>query len=259
LTQEIEKTAPSGAQEKIGGAGLWLRSLLFTVLYWGWTFLFSVLGVWLVLLPRRYLMAALRGWEYSLNWLERNVMGITFEVKGMENLPEGPCIIAAKHESAWETCKLHQLFGDPCIVLKKELTRVPVWGWYAKATDLIPIDRSGHAKTLGEMQRAAEKAKAEGRKIIIFPQGTRVLPGVRKPYKIGVVALYQQLQIPIVPVALNSGLFWPKGRLIKKPGKITIEMLPPIPAGLSRGDVLRRLTNAVETASDRLAGIAPSN
>ncbi|NTU76922.1 MAG: 1-acyl-sn-glycerol-3-phosphate acyltransferase [Alphaproteobacteria bacterium] len=233
---------------------LWLRSLAFNALFIFWAAVPTFLMVWIVLLPKRQLFFWIRTWQNGLGWIERNVAGIHYQVLGRENLPEGACIIAAKHQSAWETCKLHVLFGDPAIVLKEELTHVPVWGWYARASGMIPVDRGGRTKALTKMMAAARAAKAKGLKIVIFPQGTRVPVGERKPYKSGVAALYKELNLPIVPMAVNSGLFWPKNTFIKKPGLITIELLPPIPAGLPRPDMMRQLEEKLEGASDRLAG-----
>ncbi len=238
-------------------AALRLRSLAFNVAFFGWTFLLCFGLLWFLLLPKRMLFYGIRFWQKHLSWIERNIGGIHYRIIGFENVPKGACIIAAKHQSAWETCKLHLMFYDPAIVLKEELLRLPVWGWYAKRSGMIPIDRGGRTKTLTRMMEAARQASVDGRKIVIFPQGTRLPPGVRKPYKVGVAALYQELQLPIVPMALNSGLFWPKGSFIKKPGLITIEFLPPIPAGLPRTEMMRRLFDKLEAASDRLAGIAP--
>lgn len=231
----------------------WLRSLAFNVLFFVWAFVPTLIMLWIILLPKKSVYFWIRAWQNGLGLIERYVMGIRYQVVGRKYIPKGACIIAAKHESVWETCKLHVLFGDPAIVFKEELTRVPIWGWYAKASGMIPIDRGGRTKTLTKMMSAARKASAEGRRIVIFPQGTRVAPHVRKPYKVGVAALYQELKIPIVPMALNSGLFWPKGKFLKASGKITVEFLPPIAPGLSRSEMMRELENRLETASDRLA------
>jgi len=234
---------------------LWLRSLLFNVVFLLWTLVPPVLFVWVVLLPRKYATAVVRGWQFIATWLSKIFVGIDYRIEGLEHIPQGACIIAAKHQSAWETCVLHVLFFDPAIVLKKELTYVPVWGWFANATGLIPIDRKGGARSLAIMRKAASDAVQAGRKIVIFPQGTRVLPGVKKPYKVGVVAMYQELDIPIVPMALNSGLFWPKGQFVKKPGTITLRFMPAIPPGLSRSQLMRRLQDDIETQSDLLASL----
>ncbi len=236
-------------------AVLWVRSLVFVVLFFGWTFILQIALLWTLVMPKKVLFWCIHRWQTQLGWLERNIVGIDYRVIGRGNIPEGACIIAAKHESAWETCKLHVLFGNPAIVLKEELERVPIWGWYGKATGVIPIDRGSGGKALVKMKKAAQERAAEGRKIVIFPQGTRLLPGVRKPYKVGVAALYQELNLPVVPMALNSGLFWPKTRFIKTPGTITIEFLPPIPPGLTRSEMMRELETRLEAASDRLAGI----
>jgi 1-acyl-sn-glycerol-3-phosphate acyltransferase len=238
-------------------AALRLRSFVFVILFYGWTLFLQIALLWVLLLPRKALFRCTHVWQRQLAWLERTLIGIDYEVRGLEHVPPGACIIAAKHESAWETCKLHLLFGNPAIVLKEELARIPVWGWYGKATGMIPIDRGSGGKALNKMKREARRMAAEGRKIVIFPQGTRVLPGERKPYKVGVAVLYQELGLPVVPMALNSGLFWPKTRFIKTPGHVTIEFLPPIPPGLSRSEMMRDLESRLEAASDRLAEIAP--
>ncbi len=232
-----------------------MRSILFNILFILWTIVPTVLFVWVNLLPQKKALKAINYWQRGVGFLERNVAGIHYKVIGKRNLPKGPCIIASKHQSAWETCKLNVLFKDPSIVLKKELTFVPIWGWYAKASGLIPIDRKGGMKSLAIMKRAARKAVEQGRQIVIFPQGTRLKPGVKKPYKVGVAALYQDLDLPVVPMAINSGLFWPKGSFLKKPGVIKVEFLPPIEAGLSRSAMMKKLEHDLESASDRLAGL----
>jgi len=234
---------------------LWLRSLIFNISFMMWTLVPPLLFVWVVFLPMNYVTAVVRVWQRGATWLSKVLVGIHYRIEGEENIPQGACIIAAKHQSAWETCLLHVLFHDPAIVLKKELTYVPVWGWLAKATGLIPIDRKGGVRSLAIMKKAASDAVKAGRKIVIFPQGTRVRPGLKKAYKVGVVAMYQDLDIPIVPLALNSGLFWPKGCFIKTPGTITLRFLPPIPVGLSRSQVMRRLQHDIETHSDMLAAL----
>lgn len=232
---------------------MWVRSLLFSVFFLLWTLVPAVLFVWVVLLPHKKVANVIRIWQSIATGSAKILAGIDYKVVGREHVPNGACIIAAKHQSAWETCLLHVLFGDPAIVLKKELTHIPVWGWFAKASGLIPIDRKGGAKSLAIMKKAASDAVKAGRKIVIFPQGTRVKPGHKRSYKVGVAAMYQDLDIPVVPMALNSGLFWPKGSFLKKPGMITIEFLPAIPVGLSRSEMMRRLETQLEKASDRLA------
>src|SRR5262249_13431310 len=146
----------------------------------------------------------------------------------------------------------HLLFDNPAIVLKKELLSIPVWGRYLERSGVIPIDRAGGGAALLAMLSAAHKAVEQGQKIIIFPQGTRIAPGVDKPYKSGVAVLYRELNVPVVPMALNSGLLWPKNSFLKKPGTITIEFLPPIPPGQPREEMMVQLRNELEGASNRL-------
>ncbi len=230
----------------------WLRSLLFNIAMFSSTAVMCFVLIWTLLLPRRHLLNIVHLWLCQITWIEKHIGGITYRVVGKNNIPQGACIIAAKHQSAWETFKLHVLFHDPAIVLKKELLNIPIWGWYLRRSGMIPIDRGGAAKALNGMMQAAHKAAAEGRKIVIFPQGTRTAPGEQRPYKSGVAALYQELNLPVVPMALNSGLLWPKNSFMKKPGIITIEFLPPIAPGLPRAAFMTRLKDELESASDRL-------
>ena len=234
-----------------------LRSLALNVAIYGWTAILCFIMLWTLLLPRGSMLAVVHCWLDGVAFFERHIGGITYRVIGREYAPTGAAIIAAKHQSEWETFKLHRLFGDPAIVLKEELLNIPLWGWYVRRAGMIPIDRGGHAKALTKMMKAAHKAADAGRKIVIFPQGTRTPPGEWRSYKNGVAALYQELNLPVVPMALNSGLFWPKNSFIKKPGTITIEFLPPILPGLPRAEMMEKLKTALEAATDRLvAGVA---
>lgn len=232
---------------------IWLRSFLFNLALYGLTAVMCFLMIWALVLPRRQMLGVVHLWLRQVAWVEKHIGGITWRVTGREHVPKGACIIAAKHQSAWETFKLHILFHDPAIVLKKELLSIPIWGWYLRRSGMIPIDRAGKSKALSAMMKAAHAATDAGRKIVIFPQGTRVAPGVEKAYKSGVAALYQELNLPIVPMALNSGVFWPKNGFFKKPGTITVEFLPPVPPGLPRAAMMEKLRNGLEAASDRLA------
>lgn len=231
-----------------------LRSLLFNIVFFVWTALWCVGLLWALVMPHRVMVAGVTAYMRTLNWLERAIIGLHWEVRGLENLPrDGSYLVGAKHQSMWETMKLHLLFGDPAIVLKKELLRIPIWGWYAAKTRMIAVDRGKRGVALNSMIRGARARVAEGRPIIIFPQGTRVAMGVSKPYKVGISMLYEELGIPLVPMALNSGAFWGRNSFIKRPGTITVEFLPAIPPGLPREQVLARLEEVVESASNRLA------
>jgi 1-acyl-sn-glycerol-3-phosphate acyltransferase len=230
----------------------WARSLAFNMALYGTTALMCFVMIWALLLPREKMLWVVHLWLRQIGWIERHIGGITYRVTGRENIPAGACIIAAKHQSAWETFKLHIILGDPAIVLKKELLSIPIWGWYLQRSGMIPIDRKGRARALAAMMEAAHLAADAGRKIVIFPQGTRITPGEDRPYKSGIAALYQELNVPIVPMALNSGLLWPKNSFMKKPGIITVEFLPPIPPGLPREQMMGRLRDELESATKRL-------
>ena len=153
---------------------------------------------------------------------------------------------------AWETMKLHLILPDPAVVLKQELTQVPVWGWFATKAEMIPVDRGARGRAVASLLDGARRVAAQGRPSVIFPQGTRTAPGSRHPYRIGVGMLYEQLHLPIVPMALNSGLFWPRRGFFKRPGTITVEFLPPISPGLQRYVAMRELARRLEAATDRL-------
>lgn len=204
------------------------------------------------------MLKVVRLWLGQVEWIERHIGGIRWQVKGKQHLPPGPCIIAAKHQSAWETFKLHKIFEDPAIVLKRELLMIPLWGWYLRKSGVIAIDRAKGTRALSSMMAPAHNAAQAGRKIIIFPQGTRVKPGAFIPYKSGLAALYQELNLPVVPMALNSGLFWGKDSFIKKPGLITVEFLPPIPPGLPRKEMAAQVQKELEEATNRLEQSAKS-
>lgn len=232
---------------------LFLRSLLFNIAFFGWTTVACIGLLWMLLLPRPQMIAVVRWYMSTIAWLERTILGLRYEVRGLENVPaEGSFIIAAKHQSAWETMKLHLIFGDPAIILKRELTWIPIWGWYAKKARTIAIDRGAGGRAVASLVRNSRPVVAEGRPIVIFPQGTRVAPGKYSNYRIGVGVLYDELEIPILPVALNAGVYWPRHSFMKKPGTIMVEILPPIQPGLTRAQAMRELETRLEEASDRL-------
>ena len=228
-----------------------LRSILFSVAFPVWTAICCLVLAFGPLLPRERALTLAMVWMKSVAWLERTLLGLHFRIIGVENLPKGACIVAAKHQSAFETMKLHLLLNDPAIVMKSELLRLPIWGAYTRKTGMIPIDRGAGRAAVLSMLTAARAAKIAGRPIVIFPQGTRVAPGHHRTYKTGVVALYTDLEIPIVPLALDSGLFWPKHGM-KRGGTVTFSFLPPIIPGLPAEEALGRLSERLEAESDRL-------
>jgi 1-acyl-sn-glycerol-3-phosphate acyltransferase len=228
------------------------RSLLFNFLFYVTTALFVVLGSPLLFGPRSWAMAALATHGRFELWLLKLIVGTTFEVRGREKLPKGACLVASKHQSAWETFALIPLFRDPALLMKRELFWIPFHGWFSHKFEMIPVDRDKGPAALRRMLREAKSRIADGREIIIFPEGTRRAPGAPPDYKTGVILLYAALGVPCVPVALNSGVFWPRRSLTRRPGTIVVEFLDPIPPGLPKGEFLARLTLAIETASTRL-------
>jgi 1-acyl-sn-glycerol-3-phosphate acyltransferase len=229
-----------------------LRSAAFTLIFPMWTGICCLVLAFGPLLSRKQALRLAYLWVDSVAWIERRVLGLNYRVIGEGNKPRhGSFIVAAKHQSTYETMKLHPILGDPAIVLKKELLRIPIWGRYLQKTGMIPIDRGAGRRAVGSMLTASLAAKAEGRPIVIFPQGTRVPAGAQRPYKSGVVALYNELNLPIVPLALNSGVFWPKKGL-KHGGTVTFSFLPPIEPGLEPEAALAMLEQRLEAETNRL-------
>ena len=233
-----------------------LRAVAFQLAFWIWSAVINI--AWLPSLLMSPL-ATVRGqtiWAKGVMVLLRTLVGIRYELRGRDNIPAGPVLIAAKHQSAWDTMIFHIIAHDPAIVMKAELLNIPIYGWYCRHSRMIPIDRDTGSKAIRTMIDAAKAAAAEARPIIIFPQGTRVAPGAEAPYLPGIAALYRQLGIPVVPVALNSGVFWPRHSIRRRLGTIVLEYLPVIEPGLNRRDFMAQLEAAIEPASDRLAEAA---
>jgi len=228
------------------------RALLFNAAFYVETALYLVLGSPLLLGPRRWAMAALHAHALTSLWLLKAIVGTGVEVRGRENLPRGAALIAAKHQSAWDTFALVPLLHDPAIVMKHELKRIPFYGWFSAKFGMIFVRREAGPKALRRMVRDAADRAAAGRHVLIFPEGTRRAPGAPPHYQPGVLFLYETLKLPCVPVALNSGLFWPRRSLRRYPGTVAIEFLAPIPPGLPRREFKARLETAIETATARL-------
>jgi 1-acyl-sn-glycerol-3-phosphate acyltransferase len=231
-----------------------LRALLFNLVFFGSGALFLSLALPALVMPRWVTIRVGEVWFSFVLAVLRVICGISHEIRGRENLPTTPCIIAAKHQSTWDTLAFVTFIDDASYVVKRELLRIPVYGWLMNKAAMVPVDRAAGARALRTMVRAARARIAEGRQIVIFPEGTRTAPGERRRYHPGVAALYTQLSVPVVPVALNSGLYWRRRAFVKRPGRIVVEILPPIPPGLSRGAFMARLETAIEEACARLSG-----
>ena len=229
-----------------------LRALAFYIAFFGVTALLGVAGLPLLLAPRRWVMRLGRVWARCVLAVLKAIVGLDGEVRGFEHIPSGPAIIAMKHQSAWDTLILPVILDDFAVVVKRELFFVPFYGWYAARAGSIAIDRRGGAGALRHMVAAARKAVAAGRPVVIFPEGTRTAPGQRLAYQPGVAALYQALAVPVVPAAVNSGLFWGRRSFVKRAGRITLAFLEPIPPGLPRREMISVLESRIEAATSAL-------
>ncbi|MGE0660890.1 MAG: lysophospholipid acyltransferase family protein [Reyranellaceae bacterium] len=211
----------------------------------------------LLLGPMRWAQTAGVIWSSNILFLLRAICGLGYRVTGRENLPPGACIVAPKHQSTWETMALYTLVERRVAVLKRELTWIPLFGWYLLRAGSISIDRQAGPKALrGMLRQARDRAERHAARILIFPEGTRTAVGATAPYHPGIAALYSHLNLPVVPVALNSGVFWGRRTFIKWPGTITVEFLEPIPPGLKREQFMTLLRERLETATARLVAQA---
>ena len=231
---------------------LFVRSLLFNVLFYVNITVRMTLALPTILLPRSFLLGVLRRYSRSSLWLLRVVCGVTVEWRGREKIPEGACIVACKHQSFWETFALFEVLRDPTYVLKRELMRLPLFGWLARKARMIPINRGSRVASLQQMTAATRREIADARQIVIFPEGTRQAPGAAPRYMSGVAFLYSEIGLPCVPIALNSGLYWPRRSLLRFPGTVLVEVLDPIPPGLDKRAFLARLQSVIEEATNRL-------
>lgn len=211
-----------------------------------------VFGLPTLVLPRKYTRKYIRLWALANEWTLRTICGLKLEIRGSHNLAHGAALIASKHQSAWETISFLHILPAPAMVLKRELVFLPLFGWYAMRADHLQVNRSTGTTALRRLIIRARTAIAQGRQILIFPEGTRKSPGAPPDYRRGIVALYRDLKIPCVPVALNSGLFWKRRDWKRRPGTIIVEFGEPIPPGLDAKTFLKTLQDRIETATDRL-------
>lgn len=234
---------------------IFLRATLFNIFFYGLTALACVLCLPALFMPRPRAMYVVKAFVHSVYALEKFFIGLDFEIRGKEHLPsEGSFIVAAKHQSPYETMKLHILFHDPSVILKQELLRIPLWGRFLAKSDPIAINR-GTKESAQQIIDGARRMQKQGRPIIIFPQGTRVYTWQTtddKPYKSGAARMQEATGMTIVPLALNTGVFWPRHSWLKWPGKVVFEFMPPIPPGQASGETMKQLESCLESASKRL-------
>jgi len=229
-----------------------IRSVVFNVLFYLVLAAYLVVAMPTLLLPRWGIIRLAQHWGRVNLHLLRIVCGITVEWRGLDKIPAGAFLVAAKHQSVWETFALLTLFRDPTYILKRELLWLPLFGWAAWRAGMIPVDRGGGKPALAAMAARVRDALAAGKQIIIFPEGTRRPPGAEPKYKYGIAHLYGEGVAACLPVALNSGLFWPRRQFLRRPGTITVEILDPIAPGLAIDDFFARLQRDLEAATARL-------
>jgi 1-acyl-sn-glycerol-3-phosphate acyltransferase len=220
-----------------------LRSLLFALVFYGWT----VIAVLLAFPIGLFGTGAIRRWSHLWarfhRWCASHILGISSRVEGTP--PKGAALVAVKHQSMYETMEIVLMLDEPAMVLKRELADLPLWGWVVRRYGIISVDRKAGARALREMMRAGETAIAQGRPILIFPEGTRVSPGETPPLKSGFAGLYRALKLPVVPVAVDSGRLAPRGRFVKRPGIVTFRFGETIPPGLKREEIEARVHRAI--------------
>ncbi|MBN9481633.1 MAG: 1-acyl-sn-glycerol-3-phosphate acyltransferase [Bordetella sp.] len=229
-----------------------VRSLIFTLWLYLSMPLFAVLLSPALLMPHRAAMGVIKLWARFVLFGLRWIAGVKVEVRGLEHCPAGPALIAAKHQGMLDVIAPFAFLDDACFVMKKELMPLPFFGWFAWKTKMIAVDRAAHAKALKDMVRQTRARLADGRQILIFPEGTRTTPGQPADYKPGVAAIYRDVDAPCWPVATNSGVHWPAHGFKRYPGTVVFEFLPPIPAGLKRAEFMSLLESRIEDASTAL-------
>jgi 1-acyl-sn-glycerol-3-phosphate acyltransferase len=228
------------------------RTLLFNIALYANFLVQAVIFSPVLLLPERCFWPIGRFWVRSTLWLHRTITGIDDEIRGRENIPLGGFLVASEHQSAWETLRLIELFPRPSFILKRQLLWVPLFGWYLMKAHMIPVDRGKGTIAIKAMTAHARRATLEGRQIIIFPEGTRRLPLAPPAYRHGIMRLYRDLGVPCLPVALNSGLFWPRRSFTHRRGTIVVECLPPIAAGREPESFAAELQQTLETTTNQL-------
>ncbi len=233
-----------------------IRSIIFNIVFYLVLFVYLIAAMPTLLMPRQALLAMVKNWSRLNLWLLKVICNIGYEFRGLERVPPGAALIASKHQSMWETFALVPMLKDPAFILKRELLWIPFFGWCAAKAEMIPVDRGRRSQALAAMTARAKAEAARGREIVIFPEGTRRAPGAAPSYKYGAAFLYSELGIPCVPVALNSGLFWPRRSFRRYPGVVRVEFLDPIEPGLDRQTFHDRLQDAIETKTAELVAMA---
>ncbi len=235
---------------------IFLRSLVFNILFYVFFLLWSLVALPTFVLPRAAMLKVASWWARTNILLMRAICGIKVEFRGVGKIPKGPLIVASKHQSMWETISLLRFFEAPFFVVKRELKFIPIFGLFIIKTDMVAIDRSKGGRAMLAVMRRAEEEVKHGRQFVIFPEGTRTAPGAPPHYKAGIGLIYADCGVPVLPVALNSGLFWPRRTFMRYPGTLVVEFLDPIPPGLKRDEFLKRVESVIEEATNRIVAAA---
>lgn len=236
-----------------------IRSLLFDVFFYSITFLITLLFLPFLWLPLKHRFIVPKFWARVILIGAKYILGLKYKVRGGENLPARPFIVACKHQSAWETVALNMIIPQSVFIFKRELLRIPIINFYLIRLRCISVKRGGRQKTIEDMLSQAREVLKDGLSIIIFPEGTRSYVGKKPHYRQGIGNMYMDLGVPVVPIALNSGLFWGRRSFLKVGGEIIVEILKPIQPGLSREEFMQTLENSIEKMSDDLCGISKKN
>jgi len=223
-----------------------LRSIAFNFLFYFVLAIYLLVALPALLLPRRVMIEIARSWGRTNLRLLHTVCDLKVEFEGLEKIPQGPLIVASKHQSTWETFALLPLFPDPAFIMKRELMWIPFFGWCTWKGGMIAVDRGKGSAALADMTQRAGVEIRGGRQLIIFPEGTRRPAGAEAAYKFGVAHLYADIGVPCVPVALNSGLFWPRRSFLRYPGTVRVAFLDPILPGLDKQVFFSRLQDEIE-------------
>ena len=237
----------------------WIRSILFNIIFMGWTTILLA-TLWIILpFPRLIFRRAIAFWPKLIFPLMRVILRLDFEQRGLDNLSSGPVIFAVKHQSTWDTMFFLWLDKNNSYIMKEELNKIPFWKSYMTKAGHIVVDRKGGLATMRQMIKDTKNVLQEGRSVVIFPEGTRTQPGKSEVYHPGVAALYGQTKVPIIPVALNSGIYWGRREFRKSAGKIIIEFLKPMEKGLKKTEFVSELKSIVEAATRKLEDEARQN
>ncbi|HWG05009.1 MAG TPA: lysophospholipid acyltransferase family protein [Beijerinckiaceae bacterium] len=231
---------------------LMLRSAAFNLLFYLSTLMLMIVGLPTLIVGRSAILRLARLWSHVQLWLLDKICGLGVEFRGVENIPSGGCIVAAKHQSVWETFALLIFFDNFSYILKRELTFIPVFGWYLGRSGQIAINRSDRRNALTQASEGARKLLEQGGQVLIFPEGTRRPVDAPPVYRFGVARIYSECGVPCLPVALNSGLFWPRRSFVRRPGTVLVEFLAPIPPGLGKEEFFAQLQSRLEAATESL-------